>query len=91
MSFVLVLLAYGASFLLAVCLLWYFHARAWYWHTLSVALALAIGVTPIPAGWAGPTTDLAVGSAFTFLVFWGVLAPLFRDRDRWVHHPRAGH
>lgn len=66
---------YGAALALAVVLLFFFHAR-WFWHVLSVAAALGIGLTPLPPEWKVP--DLVVGFVFFFLLAWGVGAPAFR-------------
>lgn len=83
MSAIWIILAYGLAFALAIILLRFFHGQHchWYWHVAAIALAFAIGLTPPPEGWAGPHLDLAVGSAFVFLIMWGAAAPLFR-----VHH-----
>ena len=77
----MVFLIYGAMAVLALALLYFFHAN-WYWHVLSVVVALAIGMMPpnmipVPAEW-GATRDIILGSLFTFLVIWGIAAPLFR-------------
>jgi hypothetical protein len=86
----MVLLIYGAMAVLALALLYFFHAN-WYWHILSVVVALAIGIMPpdmipVPTAW-GATRDMIVGSLFTFLVIWGIAAPLFRRH----HQPQATH
>jgi hypothetical protein len=78
MSPVWVVLAYGSSVLLAMLLLYVFHSRAWYWHLMSAGLAIALGLVPLPAEWAGPQTDLLVGFLFLLLLVWGLAAPLFR-------------
>lgn len=78
MSPTIVSLAYGAAAMLALLALYLFHARHWYWHLASVCVALVIGFTPIPPGWDAPRTDLAIGMLLVFLLFWGLLAPLFR-------------
>ena len=78
----LVFLNYGVAFALAMVLLYFFHA-AWYWHLLSGAAALLLGLTPMPAEWQSVGLDLSVGFGFTFLFFWGAAAPLFG------HHPPA--
>jgi hypothetical protein len=85
----MVLLIYGAMAVLALTLLYCFHAK-WFWHVLSVAAALAIGMMPpelipVPAAW-GATRDVILGSLFTFLVIWGIAAPLFMR-----HHQAAIH
>jgi hypothetical protein len=77
-----VILAYGCAIFLALELLHQFHARAWYWHALSVAAALGLGLVRLPEQFAGPTADLIIGSLFVFLVVWGLAAPLFRKHRR---------
>jgi hypothetical protein len=77
----MVFLVYGAMAVLALVLLYFFHAN-WFWHVLSVLVALAIGMVPpemipVPAAW-GATRDIILGALFTFLVIWGIAAPLFR-------------
>ena len=78
MSSVWVVVSYGSSVVLALLLLYYFHARTWYWHILSAGVALALGLVPVPAGWQSPRTDLMVGFLFLLLLVWGLAAPLFR-------------
>jgi hypothetical protein len=84
----MVFLIYGAAAALALLLLYFFHAN-WYWHALSVAAALAIGVlppdaVPLPAAW-GVTRDMIVGCIFVFLMAWGLCAPLFRRHHLTPH------
>ncbi len=85
MQTVLVFLVYGFSLALAVYLLYRFHAKAWYWHTLSTAAAIGLGLVPmqsmpLPAGWADkPVSSFVVGAVFTFLLVWGIGAPFFRE------------
>ena len=74
-----VALAFGSAILLALALLYAFHAR-WYWHVLSILAAGAVGLTPPPEGWRPP--DLLVGAVFFFLFVWGIGAPFFRARHR---------
>jgi len=86
----MVLLIYGAMAILALALLYFFHAN-WYWHVLSVVAALGIGMMPpgmipVPAEW-GPARDIILGSLFTFLVIWGIATPLFRRH----HQPQETH
>lgn len=76
----MVFLIYGAAAVLALVLLYCFHAH-WYWHVMSVVVALVIGMMPpdmipVPAAW-GTMRDIILGSIFTFLVIWGIAAPLF--------------
>ena len=68
---------YFSALALAVALLWYFGARAWYWHVLSVGGAIAIGLTPLPEAWNTPGMTLTVGWVFLLLLVWGIVAPVF--------------
>ncbi|HBY58736.1 MAG TPA: hypothetical protein DEH78_02865 [Solibacterales bacterium] len=86
MSSSVVSLVYGGSALLAVALLYFFHARHWYWHLLAIAAAIGIGLIPIPIQYASPVTDMSVGAVVIFLLFWGLLAPLFRVSGHGRHH-----
>lgn len=84
----MVFLIYGSAAILAFALLYCFHAN-WYWHVVSVALALALGLMspdmiPVPAAW-GTTRDIVIGAIFTFLVIWGIGAPLFRRHHQAQH------
>jgi hypothetical protein len=79
---------YGTSLILSLGLLYYFGSKAWYWHALSVMVAVAIGLAPTPEALWGKVYDLTVGFVFTFLLLWGVLplapflrAPHYRHRN----------
>ncbi len=78
MSSTVVSLTYGASALLALAALYFFHARHWYWHVAAVLVALVLGLLRLPEGWNRPEMDLVVGAVIVFLLFWGILAPFFR-------------
>jgi hypothetical protein len=80
MSIQWVILAYGFAALLALALLYLSGPKAWFWHVLSGAAALAIGLMPIPPGWNTPQTGLIVGFCFVFLLVWAVAAPFLRGR-----------
>lgn len=82
MSTMWVVGAYGASAILALLILFFSGAKAWYWHLLSVAAALVVGLTPIPASLNTPTASLIVGSVFTFLLLWGIAAPFVGRRRK---------
>jgi hypothetical protein len=82
MPFALVAGVYGFSLLAALSLLYFFGPKAWYWHLLSAAAALAIGLTPFPEGWHSPAADLVVGAIFIFLFFWGAGAIFFLGTRR---------
>jgi hypothetical protein len=84
----MVFLAYACAAALALALLYLFHAH-WYWHVLSVVAALGIGVLPpdmipVPATW-GTLRDMIIGSAFLFLMVWGLGAPIFRRHHQTPH------
>jgi hypothetical protein len=84
----MVILVYISAAALALLLLYFFTAH-WYWHVLSVATGLGIGLVPpemipVPATW-GATRDMIVGSAFIFLLMWGLCAPLFRHHHQTPH------
>lgn len=72
------LLCFGAAACVALLLLFVFRAKSWYWHILSVVLALVVGLIPIPARLNTKEGSMIIGSAFTFLLLWGVAAPFFR-------------
>ncbi len=73
-----VILVYGSSLVAALLLLYFFHAKSWYWHVLSVALALALGLMPMRGDLSNPQSDLLMGFFFVLLLIWGVAAPFFR-------------
>lgn len=83
----LVASVYVSALVLALALLYFFHAK-WYWHVLSVLAAVAVGIAPPMESWWPP--DLVIGFVFFFLLIWGLGAPLF-----YTHHrhpgPRAPH
>ena len=88
MSSTLVALCYGSAMLLALALLWHFGAKSWYWHTLSIAVAFAVGIVPMPQQLNTPEGTLCVGWVFIFLAVWGIAAPAFA----WLeHHPELYH
>jgi hypothetical protein len=78
MSIVWVILTFGSAALLALVLLYTSGAKAWYWHILSLAAALAIGLTPIPAQWNTSQTNLVIGFFFVLFLLWAVAAPFVR-------------
>jgi hypothetical protein len=73
MSSNLVILVYGSAFLAALALLVFFSVRAWYWHVLSIAAAVGLGLMPPPVWAQGkPEMDLLAGWGFVFLGTWGL-------------------
>jgi hypothetical protein len=85
MNPVLVSLIYGLCLVLALALLNFFNAP-WYWHVLSLAAAVAVGLIPLP--WEAGPQDLAIGSVFLMLVVWGAAFPLFRKHHIPIHRHR---
>ena len=76
----MVFLLYGVAVLAALLLLFFYRAP-WYWHVLSVVMAMGIGLAPpswvpLPAGW-GMARDIMLGCSFLFLMTWGLCSPLF--------------
>ena len=86
MSPLLVALCYGSATLLSLYLLWHFGAKRWYWHVLSIVVALAIGLTPMPTILIHQSMTLVVGWIFALLFIWGVAAPLFAYRQHFTFH-----
>ena len=88
MSPSLVALCYGSALVLALFLLWYFGVKHWIWHVLSIALAFAIGLIPLPEAFNTPGMTLVIGWVFMFLFLWGIGAPLFALAHQ---HPHSHH
>ena len=71
------MIAYCCAAILAVLLLFFSGPKRWYWHILSLAAALAVGLMPIPVKYSTPQTSVAIGVLFVFLLLWGGAAPCF--------------
>jgi hypothetical protein len=71
------MIAYCFSAALAGLLLFFSGPKRWYWHLLSLAAALAVGLTPVPVKWNTPQASVVIGVIFVFLFLWGVAAPVF--------------
>jgi hypothetical protein len=80
-------LAFLLAFGIAVYLLYRFHSHSWFWHALAIAAALSLGFVQTPPEWKTKTFDLLFGSAFVFLLVWGIggLLPI----NRHHHHGHA--
>lgn len=87
MSLTWVLLAYGLAFGLALALLYALRSLHWYWHVLSVLIALFVGLMPPFGGWSGQRYDLLIGGLFVFFLIWGVGSPLLKLH--FPHMPRS--
>ena len=78
-------LVFGCALVLAIAVLYLYHAKSWYWHLLSIALALTLGfLPPLPEAWRGTVTDLITGCLFLFLFVWGLGGLILYRR----HHPK---
>ena len=84
MSTLFVSAVYAFSILLALWCVYLFHAR-WYWHVLSVLMALALGFSPPIRGWDGASRDMVYGAVILFLLVWGLGEPMFHRFHR-PHH-----
>ncbi len=84
MSSMIVVLSYLAALAAAVFLLWRFSHVKWVWHLAALAIAIGIGFMPPVKDLPGALYDLLIGSAFLFLLIWGVGEAVFR----MLHLPR---
>jgi hypothetical protein len=82
---------YGSALCVALFLLWQFGQRRWYWHAVSVALALAIAFYPGNEFLGRQDVTLATGWMFTFLFIWGIAAPAFPVRAHGFWHFHLPH
>ena len=87
MSPLLVASCYGSAVVLALAALWYFGAKRWWWHVLSIGLALFIGLTPLREPFNQPSWTLVVGWLFCFFFLWGFAAPIVAA----IQHPPHFH
>jgi hypothetical protein len=67
----LAVLVYLLAMGIPIYLLYRFHSQAWYWHTVSILVALAMGFIPIPVAFQKPEFDLLFGFTFISLMIWG--------------------
>jgi hypothetical protein len=86
MSPLLVASCYGSATLLSLYLLWHFGAKHWFLHVLSIVVALAIGLIPMPSILSNQYLTLVVGWIFTFLFLWGAAAPVYVYRRHFTFH-----
>ena len=84
----LAVLTYLLAIAVPIYLLYQFGSQAWYWHVLSIAAAVALGLAPTPPAWKSSAVDLMFGFALTFLLLWGAGGlVVFRPHT----HPREKH
>lgn len=67
----LAVLVYLLAMGIPIYLLYHFHSQPWYWHTLAVLTAIALGFLPIPIALQKPEFDLLFGFTFIVLTIWG--------------------
>ncbi len=83
----LAVLVYLLAMGIPIFLLYLCKSQAWYWHTLSVLAAVALGFAPIPVSMQKPEFDLLFGFAFIALMIWGAGGLiLFRPHEHHHHH-----
>lgn len=86
----LAVLVYLLAMGIPIFLLYRYQSRAWYWHTLSIVAALAMGLVPIPSQYQKPEFDLLFGFVFILLMIWGAGGLiLFRIHDTHHHEKHA--
>jgi len=66
------ILVYLAAIALPFYALHHFHAVAWYWHLLAIAVAVSLGFYPVPVELQRRGFDLVFGFAIVALLFWGI-------------------
>ena len=88
MSSMWAVLAFAAAAVGAGWLLHHFGTFRWYWHLLSIAVALAIGLAPTPPALINPASELITGVVFLFLVVWGIGGILLFRPHQAKHHER---
>lgn len=76
---------FGIAFVLALVLLYWHRAKAWFLHVISLLLAVGIALIPDPRSkvpMLGQMSEnasyLTLGFLCVFLGVWGLAAPLFR-------------
>jgi len=85
MKFAWPLVVFGSAFILALALLYFGRAKAWYLHVLSALVGAGIALVPrpsmpFPSHWDENAVYLTIGFFVVFLLFWGLAAPFFRSR-----------
>jgi hypothetical protein len=86
----LAVLVYLLAMGIPIYLLCRFHPQAWYWHSLSILAAIALGFTPLPMELQKPEFDLFFGFTFIAMMIWGAGGLiLFRPHHHTHHHKNA--
>ncbi len=81
----LAILVYLVALAVPGYLLYRFRSQAWYWHVLSIAAGLALGLVPIPPELQKRGFDLLIGFCFVVLLFWGIGGLILPHRVREKH------
>jgi hypothetical protein len=84
----LAVLVYLLAMGIPIFLLYHFHSQAWYWHTLSVMAAVAMGFVPIPTAFQKPEFDLLFGFVFILLMIWGAGGLILFRTQHAPHHEK---
>jgi thiol:disulfide interchange protein len=85
----LAVLVYLLAMGIPIYLLYRFHSQAWYWHSLAVLAAIALGFFPIPFELQKPEFDMLFGFVFIMLMIWGAGGLiLFRTHHHTPHQER---
>ena len=74
--------SYLAAAVAAVLLLVVFRARRWYWHVISLAAGVAVGLIPPGGKGGGNLFYLVTGVVCVFCILWGLGAPFFPQRRK---------
>ncbi len=69
---------YAAMVILAFGLLYLFGPQHWYWHALSVAAAIGMGILRFSVYNPSQFFNLPYDNLMLFLLVWGTCAPFFR-------------
>jgi hypothetical protein len=88
MSPLVVFLLHAAALVLAYLVLVFVHEKAWYWHVLSIGLAIGIGLSLLRP-WPTHETELLASLLFAFLLLWGFAGPVFAAIHRQDHGSSA--
>ena len=82
----LAVLVYLLAMGIPIFLLFHFHPRAWYWHSLCLLAAVTLGFIPIPIELQKPEFDLLFGFTFTVLMIWGAGGLIALGTHHQTHH-----
>ena len=81
-------LVYLLAMGIPIYLLYRFHSQHWYWHTLALLAAIALGFIPIPANLQKPEFDMLFGFTFIVLMIWGAGGLILYRGHHTPHHEK---